>query len=311
MDDRTFQRGGLSLSSIEHFVASADENSMSAAALRLGVSIAHISKSIGRLEKRMQVRLLHRTTRHFSLTTEGRVLYERACTILDGVRHAEAMAMWESPARKCSFSIRTSDFLACRILWPCLRKLQARYPGIDIEIQTGDFDEAASSSGKAIRVWTGLSLRPGAIRLAQWPNYFMASERYIENNGRPSELYHLADHALVGGQEEAWIIEGPEGLRTLRHAPLFRSNSLDLIQEAIRSGTGIGLCSPFGLERELATGPVMRVLPSYATPMSHALWAEAPERGRHPAHDLVLDHIRDALKEINLVLFPETHQWAA
>ncbi|ADP72383.1 transcriptional regulator, LysR family [Rhodomicrobium vannielii ATCC 17100] len=312
MDDSIFQRGNLSLSSIEHFVASVEDGSMSAAALRLGISPALVSKSIARLEKRTGVRLLHRTTRYFALTTPGLAFYERACHIIDGLRQAEALVMWESPAQKCSLCILTSDFLAVGVLWPCLRKLQVLYPGISIEIRTGDFDVAQYSSGSAnIKVWTGPSEeRAGAIRLAHWPNFFVASKQYLEDNGFPTDLDHLTDHVFVAGLEDAWTIQGPEGLKTVRHKAVFRSNAPDLIQEAIRAGLGIGLTTPLGLERELASGQVLRVLHSHASPMSEGLWAETPARGCHPAHDLVLDSIRDALNEKLLVDLPR-NQWAA
>ncbi|MBJ7532826.1 LysR family transcriptional regulator [Rhodomicrobium vannielii ATCC 17100] len=312
MDDKTIQRDSLSLSGIEHFVASVEEGSMSAAALRLGFSTAHISKSIGKLEKRMGIRLLHRTTRQFSLTTAGCVFYERACRIIQGLREAEARVMWEGPAQKCSLRLLTSDFLAGRVLWPILQTLQARHPGIAVEIQTVDFDCAPHlSGGTDIRIWTGPSGRPAAIRLAQWPNFLMASNQYLEENGIPSKLNHLADHALVGGKEDAWTIQGPEGLRTLRHKTVFRSNAPDLVQGAIRAGLGIGLSTPHGLQEELASGQISRVLPAYASPMSHGVWAEALERRHHPANDVVLDHIREALKETIVMVEPEARQWAA
>src|SRR5687768_1433835 len=77
------------LNDIAAFVASVDTGSFTAAARHLGLTRSAVGKSIVRLESRLQVRLLNRTTRSLSLTDDGRVLYERCVSILQDLDEVE------------------------------------------------------------------------------------------------------------------------------------------------------------------------------------------------------------------------------
>jgi len=297
MKRRSWSQGNTA-ACLEHFVACIDEGSMQAAGVKLGLSTPTISKSILRLEHRLQARLLHRTTRHTSPTLAGLEFYERAQRIVQEVKEAEAIMAWAGATVKCAIRIVGSEELAARVVGPLFVSLRRQHPRIDLHIEADDFEQPPQQcAATEVWLWTGGSREDGQTRrLAATPQVFLASTRYLGANGCPVEIADLRQHLLIVGKDPIWTVTGSAGTEEYHPIASLKTNSTQVAQQAILADIGIGLVDPLGLEEELGSGKVQRVLADYQTPPDHGLWARFSD-ACHPAVRIVLEHLQDMLNE--------------
>lgn len=288
-------RNRLSLNAIALFVECAMEGSMSAAARKLGVTAAFVSKSIVELERQLQVNLLYRTTRDMRLSSAGECFLDRAVHILNQVRLAEGLAAAYPAPPKGKVRMLATEHLATVVLSPNLQAFRTRYPAIELEIDIADRPEwLASSNGVNIALWSGTPPKEGrARRLAFAPRYFLASRSYLASEGSPDSLHHLSNRRLLSVTGACLDVEGPHGPRTLEVRSTFTSNSVPVVQSAMKAGLGIALISTLGLHKELARGEVQRILHSYESGSGEGVWARSSQANPDPAVELALEYFAE------------------
>src|ERR1700682_4719918 len=116
------------------FVRVVEHQSFSAAATVLGLTPSAVSKLVSRLETRLGVRLLHRTTRRLALTSEGDVFFARARQILADIEEAEAQVAKLRGAPRGHLRVNTSIGFGVHQLAPALPDFLTRYPEIEVEL---------------------------------------------------------------------------------------------------------------------------------------------------------------------------------
>jgi DNA-binding transcriptional LysR family regulator len=213
IDNRRFTIG--SFSGIEPFVAVAETRSFRAAAARLGVSTAAVSKAVRKLEDELGVPLLQRTTRHVSVTPEGEALLVHAREALDRLlagldRVARARGLAEGPLR-----VSVSPVLG-RLVVGALPRLLQRHPGLvpDLSVTDRVVSLAEDEVDVAVRIGRldDSSLIAHRLRPPRWVT--VASPAYLARRGEPRAPFDLADHAclkyatLRGGVVE-WTVARP------------------------------------------------------------------------------------------------------
>ncbi len=139
---------------LEAFLAVIEEGSFTAAARRLEVTTSYASKLVGRLEDRLGVRLLQRTTRQLTLTEPGRAYFERCSEAMRALKDAEteATALQTSPQGRLRITLPTA--FAVSYLAEPLAEFKARYPGLTIEAVLADrkVDIMAEGFDLAVRI---------------------------------------------------------------------------------------------------------------------------------------------------------------
>lgn len=120
------------------FVRAVERNGFSQAARDLGVTPSAVSKLVTRLERRLGVTLLHRTTRRLALTPEGEIYFERARRIVDAIADAEEEVMRAGERPRGRLRIVVGTAFGTYALVPALPEFQARYPEIEIELSLTD-----------------------------------------------------------------------------------------------------------------------------------------------------------------------------
>jgi DNA-binding transcriptional LysR family regulator len=111
-----------------------------------------------------------------------------------------------------------------------------------------------------------------------------AAPSYLEKAGIPKTIGELDAHnCLSAGAQDLWRLEGPEGQRHIRVKGNIRSNSAELIREALLSGLGLGLRSTWEIGAELQSGALQVVLPKYRGSSKVAIYAVYPSRDFMPA----------------------------
>ena len=227
------------LSSIDTFRQVVESGSFVAAAERLEVSPATVSKRIMHVEERLGVRLLNRNTRKLSLTDSGRLYFERCKTILEDL-HATELELGSDRAPRGTLRITCPSFAATGELARLLADYGSRYPEVLVDVSFEDrladlveegYDVAVRLVANADTLPQGLiarSVRREAFCLA-------ASRQYINRHGLPRSPADLARHDFVALHDSAWSIDAPIAPRV---ALCCRSTAS--VVSAVAAGVGIG-----------------------------------------------------------------------
>ncbi|MGF6240399.1 MULTISPECIES: LysR substrate-binding domain-containing protein [Paraburkholderia] len=239
MDDR--------LRGVAEFVDVVDAGSFAAAGERLGVTRSAIAKIVDRLEQRLGVRLLQRTTRRLSLTDEGHAYYDQCRRVMAELGAAEAAL--DAGRREPSGRLRiTAPVLFGRqCVAPVMLKLIERYPLLDVEMSFSDRVADLVEDGFDIAVRIGalpdhatlVGRRLGVQRMG-----ICASPGWLERNGQPSGLAELGSLVGVaygrGGQSMPWRVLGADGeVQEVRVASRLRYDDLQAIADAAAAGAGL------------------------------------------------------------------------
>jgi len=180
------------------FVQVVERASFSAAAETLGITPSATSKVITRLEGRLGVRLLHRTTRRLSLTPEGEIYHRRVRDILAAIDDAEVEV---SRSRTPQGRLRVNSFVtfALQHLSPVLPDFVARYPNVEIELTVTDriVDLLVDNADVAIR--SAPIDDPSLVvrKISHVERGLFASPQYLAKRGTPQRADHLAVHDCI------------------------------------------------------------------------------------------------------------------
>lgn len=283
------------------FLAVCEECSFTRAAARLGTSQSSLSHTIKRLEERLDVRLLTRTTRNVSPTTAGEQLAATLRPAFNDIEHKlQALnAMRSQPAGLVR--INSSLHAAREILYPKLAPLMARYPDVRIEIAVDqkftDIVEERFDAG----VRLGESIEKDMIAVRIGPDMRMlvvGSPAYFATHERPRTPHDLTDHNCINlrlptlGGLYAWEFGKDGKPLNVRVEGQFTTNDVDLIIAACLDGNGL-CCMP---DRHLAPyiedGRVETVLEDWYIPFSGYHLYYPSRRQASPAFALVLEALR-------------------
>jgi len=266
-----------SLSGIGIFVQVAETRSFTAAARVLEVSSSAVGKSIARLEKRLGVRLFHRSTRSITLTAEGALFLERCRRILGEVEAAELELSHLSgePRGKLHISVPLQDGL----MMPVLTEFMRRYPDIELDIDLSDrmVDIIEEGFDAVIRTGTLQDSRLASRHLGDFRLMLVASPDYLKTHGVPSTPGELEGHITLlhkfpaTGKIEPWPLRTVDGvpLPSLKRAAT--CTTTQSLYYMARQGLGIAYLADFVVNQALQRGELQIVLEDFT--LSHGtLW---------------------------------------
>ncbi len=253
---------------MEVFAVVADAGSLSAAGRTLGLTPSAISRTIDRIEARLGVRLMLRTTRLLTLTAEGLSYLGAARRILADLDDAEqAVADQGAPRGR----LRVSAALAHGrlVVVPLLKGFVARYPHILVDINLTDavVDVAAGQADVAIRFGLLADSALTARKLGETGRIVVASPDYLAQHGEPMSPEDLHDHDCLNFNfrraEPVWPFrrEGVDFALTVR-GPVEANNGETLTQLA-RDGVGITRVGAFSAEDDIRDGRLVPLLEAF------------------------------------------------
>lgn len=256
--------------------------SMSAAGRELKLSPAVISKRIRRLEDRLGVRLLQRTTRQLSLTEAGQGFYGRVVAILGSIEEAESWVSSGAGQARGTLRVSAPTSFGRMHIAPHLKPFLDANPMVNVDLILSDafVDIIGEGFDLAVRI---ADLRDSSLvakRLAPNHRVLCAAPAYLDANGVPETLEELERHTLIAHNADQWRLEGPEGPVSLRVTGPLRTNSSEVVREALLAGLGVALRSTWDVGPELKSGALVRVLPAYSVGRRVAVYAVYPSR-RH------------------------------
>jgi DNA-binding transcriptional LysR family regulator len=251
------------------FLTVAEEQSFTRAAAKLRTSQSALSHTIRRLETRIGVRLLTRTTRNVSPTEAGERLLGTLRPAIDsiGTQLASLRELREKPAG--TIRITTSEHAASTILWPALERLLPAYPEIQVElsIDSGLADIVTERFDAGVRLGEALAKDMIAMRIG--PDLRMAvvgSPAYFRKRSIPCKPQDLAEHQCINqrmlsaGGLYAWELEKDGREVRVRVEGQFTFNNSRMIVRAATAGFGLGFVMEDQVEAHLADGRLVRVL---------------------------------------------------
>lgn len=273
--------------------------SLSAAARALRLSPASLSKRLTRLEDRLGVRLLHRTTRRLALTEAGRDLLDTLQPARLALQAVEDRITGRGTAITGPLRITAPTSFGRMHLAPCLPEFLIRYPQIDLTLDLADqfVDLLDSDYDIAIRVTANVPVSLVGHRLATSGRVLCASPGYLASHGTPDSLADLHGHRLLAAEGQLpWHLDGPCGSTIHDGISHVRTNSSEVVRELALDGCGIALRSLWDVAPALNSGTLVRVLPMFEGSHDVAVFAVHPPTPLIPARlRAMIDHLAIAL----------------
>ncbi|WP_342322113.1 DNA-binding transcriptional regulator YafC [Kosakonia sp. BYX6] len=254
------------------FVAVVESGSFSRAAERLGQANSAISRAVKKLENKLGVNLLNRTTRQLSLTEEGERYFRRVQTVLQEMAAAETEVMENKSVPRGTLRIDAATPVVLHFLMPLIKPFRERYPEINLSLVSSEtfINLIERKVDVAIRVGklTDSSLR--ARPLFKSYRKIIASPDYIARYGKPETAEALRDHVCLGFTEpvslNTWPVASGDG-QLLEVTPEISSNSGETLKHLCLSGNGIASLSDYMIDKELASGELVELLADKRLPV--------------------------------------------
>lgn len=262
---------GRLLAGVTVLMAVVEAGTMVRAAQALGLSPSGVGRAIARLEARVGVRLLDRTTRAMRLTDEGRRFYERVAPHLEGIEAAAIEASGAGAAVRGRLRVNVDPFFSRVVLARHIAGFLDRYPEIALELIMRDSvgDLIADGFDMAVRFGDPPEGSFVARKLVDTRILTVASPAYLAARGRPAHPSELADHACIDFWDAAhrtaydWEFRRRgQALPVKIKARLLTSDSGTLLG-ACQAGAGIAQILQLGTEHLVARGDLVEIFPDW------------------------------------------------
>lgn len=233
------------LTGIKVFLQVVESGSFVAAADRLDVSTAMVSKHVMAVERRLGVRLLNRNSRSLSLTEPGRIYFERCKVILEDLEGTELELGSLGSTPRGTLRVTCPSWFASERVARVLAEYRTHFPEIVIDISFEDrmVDLVDEGYDLALRVADDLKSLPAGLiarPLRSLPILIGASRDYLKRNGVPQTPRELAEHDCIAlGNMDSWVFESPQGRIEVPARIVQRFRSMAGIPHAVAAGTGL------------------------------------------------------------------------
>ena len=278
----------MALDEYRAFVRVVEHGSFTDAARSLGVSKSFVSKQVSRLEDRLGVRLLNRTTRQVSPTPVGIQFYQRAVSFLTDVDDAEAEAQHTSGSPRGSLRISLPTSFGLQHLSPVIAEFLLENPSVKVDADYSDrkVDVVAEAFDVAVRIGALADSSLVGRKLAQMSLHVVASPAYWDEHGRPAHPKELSDHHallyryIAANHTQSWDFRPPKREATsVRVSGRLLTNAGESLRDAAEAGLGIARLPDFLVRDAVAVGRLEPQLEDFRSETS-AIWAIFPHN-RH------------------------------
>ena len=255
-----------SLGSLSVYVQAAEARSFTLAGQRLGISSSAVGKAVARLEERLGVKLLHRSTRSITLTPEGSMFLARCRQILDEMEAAE-LELSQTREKPIGL-LRVSMPLVGMLMMPTLSAFMKTWPDIELDIDFTDrvVDVIDEGFDAVIRTGNVGDSRLMTRTLGEVRFKLVGTPAYFERKGVPSRVEELIAHRCLlhrypsTGKFEAWFPGDGDGVSSDNLPRAAVSNAIEPLLEMTKSGVGIACLPDFSVNEYIECGKLISVL---------------------------------------------------
>jgi DNA-binding transcriptional LysR family regulator len=256
------------ITELRTFVRIVAAGSLSAAGREMGLALSVVSKRLAMLERRTEMRLIARSTRHLALTEEGQALYDRARRILAEVDEAETALTHGRVEPQGVLRVSAPVALGRAHVSPVCRDLVRAHPKVSVDLMLTDRLVELIDEGMDVVVRIGAPKDSGLVMRKLVDNHRMVvgAPDYLDRHGTPMAPSDLEAHECLQyrGVGTHWRLAGPGGeAAEIRAASRLRCDSGEVAHDWALAGCGLILKSWVDVEPDLHAGRLVRVLPAW------------------------------------------------
>jgi DNA-binding transcriptional LysR family regulator len=294
------------LAALATFVRVVDVGSLSGAARSLPSSLTSVSRQLAALERHFGTQFVRRTTRRLVLTDEGRMLYERAQTVLAELKQVETALSANREVPTGRLRLSAPSLIGRMLVAPILAEFLHRYPSVSVDLQLVDraVDMLEEDIHVALRIGHLPDSQLVARKLADIQMIVCAAPSYLERRGTPTTPAELTGHDCLAFSDTPGPSEwrfGKDARSENRIAISARLwiNSLDALVLAAEEGAGIVRLPSWLVQRELTAGRLVRILNGHEPPPSslHLLFQSA--RLASPKTRVFVDYLIERWRQLD------------
>jgi DNA-binding transcriptional LysR family regulator len=279
-----------------------ERGSFAGAAQDVGLSPSAVSKLIARLEQRLGVRLINRTTRQLALTAEGTTYLKRSREILAAIEAAESEIASARTSPRGHLRVHAPPVMIGDHFGPALSEFLARYPRITIDflVTNRPVDLVAENIDVAMRTGKLPDSSLVACKIIDLTQIVCASPAYIARHGRPIVPSDLARHRclILNGIAEPtnWVFNSDGRRIAVEVDGAVSADSSDVLLRLAIEGVGIVRLGELAVARALVNGSLEPLLLDAQVHEDYPLWALLPPgRQRSPKVKVFLEFLRERL----------------
>jgi DNA-binding transcriptional LysR family regulator len=287
------------------FVAIVDSGSLAGAAKRLKHSPPAVTRALAAIERRVGTRLIERTTRQLGPTQAGRRFAERARVLLNDYSDAlnEISSEQGAPLRGL-LRITAPTVLGRRHVAPLVTSFLDAHPGVRIELVLGERNVDLIDEGidLAIRIGQLADSRLVARRVGEIRRTLIASPAYLRHCPELRSPRDLAKHDIIFysgfGSPTEWRFQARGRRQSIRLTPRITTTDVDAVLSIVGAGRGVGRVFSYHVATEIASGKLVRLLPTFELPAIPVQVVVPSSRLMAPAVRAFMDHVTKSLRTL-------------
>ena len=288
------------LDELSALLAVIDRGSFTDAAAHLSQSRSSVSRAVSRLEDRLGVRLLHRTTRVVAPTAAGQAYCDTVRPLLDGLAAADAQLSRDRDEPQGDLRVALPMAFGVQWMGPILHDFQRQWPRVRLDVRYDDLKHDLVAEGIDLALRGGVKLTRNLVAQRLWPFdlLMVASPAYLARSGPLDQPHDLVQHDCLlysgSGPSRSWPLQSDAGSLSVTVDGPMRSNSARALAAAAEAGLGITLLPEWSLCDALAAGRLQTVLEPW-TGGTAWFWVVRPSRSLVPARvRAFIDHLSQA-----------------
>ena len=252
------------LDELQAFISIVDSGSIVDASKHLQQTTSGLSRALQRLESKLNVTLLERTTRKLKLTQEGQVFLGKARKILHDLNEAEDALLQSDNDTSGLIRVDSATPFVLHVIVPLISEFNQLYPNIEIELNSNDqiIDLLEHKTDVAIRFGELNDSSLHARLLCKSRLYIVASPEYLAKNGYPKTAQDILNHPQIGFSKVSHLNTWPirvNGEQLSVHPKIKASNG-ETVRQLALDGLGITCLSAFLVHRDLQQNRLIALL---------------------------------------------------
>ncbi|WP_085907315.1 LysR family transcriptional regulator [Kiloniella majae] len=290
----------MNLNEMAVFASVVEHESFTAAAKALGISKSAVSKQVSRLEDRLRIRLLNRTTRRLSLTEAGNLFFEKCQAVMDVAEQAEYAVSRLSSTPSGLLKINAPMSFGIKCMAPMLADFRTQFPEIEIDLVLNDqmVDLIEDGFDVGIRIGRLMDSRLIAKKISDCGMSIIAAPSYFAKGHTsviPAELsgYNFLHYSNLNRVSGLKLI-GENGTVTVPLTSDLSANNGDFILSAVQERIGFACMPDFICHDAIKENRVVKILPDWNVDTDNAIYVVYPiNRNLPPKARVFIDFIAD------------------
>ncbi|WON77073.1 LysR family transcriptional regulator [Serratia sp. UGAL515B_01] len=299
------------LNDLYYFVQIVNYGGFAPASRVLGIPKSKLSRRLAMLEERLHVRLIERSTRHFTVSEIGKTYYQHCLAMLIEAQAAQAAIEAARAEPRGKIRITCPVLILQTHIGAMLADFMAQYPLLTIELEATSRQVDVISEGVDLAIY----VRPPPLQdsnlvmriLSDCGQSLVASPTLLQQYGRlpllPNELNGLPSISRPGPQASCWALYCQDNRQVVvYHTPRFVTTDMIALREAAIAGVGVVQLPLMALYKQLEEGSLIKLLPEWA-PMRELIHVVFPSRrGLLPSIRLLIDYLAQRFANLETTL---------